>query len=726
MTKVVIFGDVNPNLIDGSSIWLMSISEVLSRVVDEVHVQLKAPLYNRRLVSAVDSIDNIVLHEPDLDVQEELSPKSATGAVASLSARVAADLVIVRGFEAANQFCMNGELSPKLWSYITELPFPPEKISKNNKNRLERISQRSRRMFVQTEDARSYLESIAPSAAGKTLLLPPMIPDFAYDAVDKEYGIGEHPLRIVYAGKFAKEWKTLEMLDLPRALRNLGVPAELHVIGDKYNRARDAPSWLPTMQESIKAAAADPESGVVWYGAMSREETVKVIANCDLGLGWRTEALDSSLEISTKALEYGAARIAPIVNRTADHESLFGVHYPLFCSSSSDVDDLAQVIKTNLGEMELAVERAREVSDDFSMAKARKRFVNYFNRAGIGKQKPSGDVAKTKIVVASHDMKFMGELMDHLNRNPAFEVRQDNWETLHKHDEQISSELAEWADVVFCEWAGPSLAWFSQNKPSKTRLISRLHRFELGGPWLADVRWEQVDGMIFVSELYRRMALEQLPIRDEITHVIPNAVDSLDFDRPKSSSARFTLGFIGMVPYHKRLDRALVLLKELLRHDARYVLRVKGRMPWDYPYEWRDPIQRQLYLEIFNWIGSDEELSEHVVFDRFSADVASWQRDIGFMLSPSEVESFHMAPAEGMAARSIPIFWERPGVDEIFGEQYASKGFDAMVAKILECRSLAKFNEYGEEARESVKRWDPTVLMPQWESVFKAEKLSAN
>ena len=308
--------------------------------------------------------------------------------------------------------------------------------------------------------------------------------------------------------------------------------------------------------------------------------------------------------------------------------------------------------------------------------------------------------------------------MDHLERSPKFEVRVDRWSTLHTHDEQTSLGLLNWADTVFCEWAGPSLAWYSNQNLGNTKLVSRLHRFELDGPWMNSIDWQSVSGMIFVSELYRRMALERLPIEYNQTSVIPNAVDLDDFDRPKTSDARFTLGFVGMVPIHKRPDRAVKLLKKLLEVDDRYVLRFKGRMPWEYPYEWKNPIQKQMYLEFFNQIGSDTSLRSHSIFDDFSADIASWQRNIGFFLSPSEVESFHMAPAEGMAARSVPIFWNRPGVDEIFGEEFLLNDLDAAVSLILDCRDEAVFARKGEYARSSVARWDPSVLLPLWEDTL--------
>lgn len=715
MNNVVLYGDISPNVIDGSSIWLVSMTEALAGIFDHVHLQLKQPVIDRKLLSALDNLANLTIHEPEV---EELAPDSAALTVESLVHKLGATAVVCRGINACNAFCLRNDIAPLLWSYVTELPFPPERISPNNRNRLTRIAQRSRRLFAQTESARSYLESIAPSAAGKVVLLNPMIPnDFFSHAPKEQWHLGRE-LKIVYAGKFARDWKTLEMLDLPNALRRLGIPASLTVVGDKFNRDRPDPTWLPRMQEALSKAHADPESGVHWLGGLPRSESASEIKSADLGLGWRTSQLDGGLEISTKALEYGACRTVPIVNRTQANEEHFGSDYPFYVTSDATVEDLAQSIADALPRVLDATEKAFKASESYSMEQTQHRLAQAFQRAGALSTIDPGTSSVTKVVIASHDLKFMGELMDHLERSPKFEVRVDRWSTLHTHDEQTSLGLLNWADTVFCEWAGPSLAWYSNQNLGNTKLVSRLHRFELDGPWMNSIDWQSVSGMIFVSELYRRMALERLPIEYNQTSVIPNAVDLDDFDRPKTSDARFTLGFVGMVPIHKRPDRAVKLLKKLLEVDDRYVLRFKGRMPWEYPYEWKNPIQKQMYLEFFNQIGSDTSLRSHIIFDDFSADIASWQRNIGFILSPSEVESFHMAPAEGMAARSVPIFWNRPGVDEIFGEEFLLNDLDAAVSLILDCRDEAVFARKGEYARSSVARWDPSVLLPLWEDTL--------
>ena len=48
-------------------------------------------------------------------------------------------------------------------------------------------------------------------------------------------GRGGTPLRLVYTGKFAPRWNTLEMTELPALLSAGGIASELHMAGDKIH-----------------------------------------------------------------------------------------------------------------------------------------------------------------------------------------------------------------------------------------------------------------------------------------------------------------------------------------------------------------------------------------------------------------------------------------------------------------------------------------------------------
>ena len=136
---------------------------------------------------------------------------------------------------------------------------------------------------------------------------------------------------------------------------------------------------------------------------------------------------------------------------------------------------------------------------------------------------------------------------------------------------------------------------------------------------------------------------------------VPNALDVAQLDRPKLDGARFHLGLVGMVPSRKRLDLALDVLEELRREDDRYLLFVKSGMPWEHWWVWQNPAEREHYAGALRRVQRSPLLRGAVVFDDAGPDVAAWLRRVGFVLSTSDDESFHVRrrPAgHGVAGRA--------------------------------------------------------------------------
>ncbi|MBD4478209.1 glycosyl transferase, partial [Xanthomonas citri pv. citri] len=79
-------------------------------------------------------------------------------------------------------------------------------------------------------------------------------------------------------------------------------------------------------------------------------------------------------------------------------------------------------------------------------------------------RRPARGGSRIRVVLAGHDLKFAGELVDLLRDDPGVELRIDHWQGLHRHDEAASRRLVEWADVVVCEWAGPNAVWYARHK----------------------------------------------------------------------------------------------------------------------------------------------------------------------------------------------------------------------------------------------------------------------
>src|SRR5580698_1595324 len=77
--RALVYGDIDLNLLDGSAIWLQSVTQALARAGCEVTLLLKAPVTTSRLIAPL-------LAEPGITVRSPHKEQLATAAVQATSA----------------------------------------------------------------------------------------------------------------------------------------------------------------------------------------------------------------------------------------------------------------------------------------------------------------------------------------------------------------------------------------------------------------------------------------------------------------------------------------------------------------------------------------------------------------------------------------------------------------------------------------------------------------
>lgn len=666
----LVYGDVNLNVIDGSAIWAPATVEVLAGAGCRVTLLLKGRVTTTRLIDPLQNLPSVRVvrpfeeglhHDPEGVL---MSPDRATKVMRFLDAEDPFDLVVLRGRRAVRKVVDNGGFNGRLWVYLTDIPQALTTMSVDDATDLGRIAAAAQLVLCQTEELRSFLEGTVPQANGKCVLFPPILPASLKEPVARE-PLDGRPLRLAYSGKFAPLWKTEAMTRLPATLAERGIPAELHAVGDKIHKVPGDPEFEGRMERALRDTP-----GVVWHGGVSRHEAVDLVARCDLGMSWRDRSLDASLELSTKVLEYGAVNLPVVLNRTPMHESLLGVDYPLFANDESEVLDVIELAAGDQSVRDLAAERTATAAQAFALERAIETARRNLDRVFPSAPALARPGRRLRVGVASHDLKFFSRLLDKLRAMPEIEVRLDEWSALATHDPALSQQLVDWADVVVCEWFGPNALWYSQHRRPDQRLVVRLHRFELYGPWPAQADIDRIDRVVCVSPHYADLTRERTGWPADKVTVIANWVDDMQLDRPKLPGARFHVGMVGIGEMRKRFDLALDVLEEVRRHDPRFRLFAKTKMPWDYPWIWRRDEEPETTGAYLRRMQVSERLRGAVVFDRFGPDVASWLRRVGFVLSTSDDESFHLAPAEGMASGAIPLIRSWPGADTIYDSRW--------------------------------------------------------
>ncbi len=697
--RALVYGDVDLNMIDGSAIWAQGMVQALARAGCEVTLVLKAPVRTGRLVDPLRALPGVTVRSPHAEglLDAPMAPRHAAAILARIDAEAPHDLVVVRGRRLAGKLAA-GPLAGRLWTYLTDVPQSAAGFSVAAKGELRRIADASRVLLCQTEELRGFLESAVPATAGKSVLFPPVV--VLSDLETRPPGAPDGPLRLVYTGKFAPRWNTYEMTSLPRLLAMRGVDAELHMIGDKVHDDPADPGFATRMRTALETA-----EGVVWHGGHPRAEAMRLTASCDVGLSWRDPSMDASLELSTKVLECGTLGVPVVLNRTPMHERLLGADYPLFAATEDDVLDALTLIGKNPDVYTLAADRCRTAAADFTLDAAAERLRSHLSQTF---PEPSPGVLAVKgrplrVGVAGHDLKFFTRLLDYLRSRPDMEIRVDHWAALKAHDEKRSQDLVDWADVIICEWCGPNALWFASHKRTDQRLVVRLHRFELYAAWPKQLDIDAVDQVVCVSPHYTDLTREVTGWPASKVVTIPNWVDDAQLDRAKLPGAEHHLGMIGIAPSRKRLDLALDVLEELRRDDPRFTLFVKSKLPWEYWWIWQKEEERAHYEKVFRRIRRSHLLSGGVVFDSYGRDVASWLRRIGFVLSTSDDESFHLAPAEGMASGAVPALLNWPGAETIYDPRWIHESPTAMAASISATVTLNRWQQDSDVAKAQLK-----------------------
>jgi glycosyltransferase involved in cell wall biosynthesis len=172
------------------------------------------------------------------------------------------------------------------------------------------------------------------------------------------------------------------------------------------------------------------------------------------------------------------------------------------------------------------------------------------------------------------------------------------------------------------------------------------------------------------------------------------------------------------VPSRKRLDLALDVLEELRRDDDRYLLYVKSSMPWEHWWIWQLPTEREHYSAALRRVQRSPLLRDAVVFDDAGPDVAAWLRRIGFMLSTSDDESFHVAPAEGMASRAVPVIRDWPGADTIYDRRWIRATPVDLAASIAAFGSDEVWRAAGETAHEQARAFELGAVCRSWHQLI--------
>ncbi|SPJ31509.1 glycosyltransferase [Falsiruegeria mediterranea] len=682
-SNILLFADLDVNLVDGSAVWMVSIANALSRLDNvQVHVLLRKPITESPFVDDLNSIENCRIIDAVSHFQggSSFSSKESPEIISRLDEMVGGfDYLVLRGFQVNYALTKNARLNGRLCPYLTDIPQTDDTLEQEKQDQIELIFRRAGRIFLQSDWLISFVKRKFPAHVDKLFKLPPMLPEVAEKATVRA---GAFPvqealaapktdtLKIVYAGKMAPEWGILELFDAFDTLRHERPDLELHVLGSKVHNPPEDPEYYDKVISRLGSG-----NGIVWQRSLDRQTVLQMLQSFDVGWSWRDpEFENSNLELSTKLLEYGASGLPVILTRTDRYEQLLGKDYPLLADNYAGALEAMRLALDSAETRQAAADRLGSILAPHAMAAV--------SRCALAPALPMRTKRQERILLTGHDLKFSGDIQASLVAQ-GYSVCTDLWAGHERHDEVASTNLLLSSDIIFCEWALGNLVWYSHRVQPGQKLIARLHAQEIFTDYPRAVKWDAVDTVIFVSENYRRMGIEQFGIPEEKCVVIPNSVDMNWFSPVGQPVRGKRLGIMGIVPWLKRPDRAVRILELLREEDPEFSLSIKGKLPSDYPWMRNRSEEGRLYTELTRHIIATPGLKEAISFDGFGHDVPVWASGIDFILSTSDRESFHLAIPEAAATGAQPVILPWEGAQEIYPENWVVADEEAAAEFIL-------------------------------------------
>ena len=669
--KVALLAEPDFNLVDGSTIWMLNACRLLAMQGFAVDLLLAHRLGNRVLADELPGSVRLV-EAPDLLAAAGLAaPRLTPDTVgAALAAQEAArgryDRLLVRGAAFLERLLAAPETRDRVVAYAAGV-VPDIAVPEPRWLDLARAARTP--LVVQSETAARVMASLADYPPWAIHVVPPavFVPQDMADAPPPRTG----PVTLCYAGKIDAGYGLDWLAELA------GAVAEDPGLGLRLIAGKDAwrgrhPAFFARMDAFRTAAGAGRLPGVSVASNLPPSQALREMAQADFGYCLREADYDDVLEISTKAVEFCALGVPPILNDTAPNRDLFGADYPYLIDPRGG-DVAARLLAIlRAGRATAAHARARARAAELARAFAAPALAGRLGRAVLGRDPaaPALVAAPRRILLATHQPKFLERMLARLRGEERLRLDRQIWAGMDGPGDALRPAVPAGVDTVFCEWCCANAVWHSRNKRPGTKLIVRLHRFEAFQPFPGRVDWAQVDALIVVSEWFRDHMAEKYGIDRARIHVLPQYVDWHALRRPKLPEARFAVGLVGITPFaHKRPDRALDFIAALRARDPRFHLVVRGTMPWKMPWLWnREDDTRARYEALFRRVETDSALAGAVRFDPPGPDMEEWYRGIGTILSSSDSEGCHTAVLEGMASGCLPVVHDWPGARSLYGD----------------------------------------------------------
>ncbi|MDO5747736.1 MAG: hypothetical protein Q4P66_08800 [Actinomycetaceae bacterium] len=367
--RILLGGYINLNAVDGSAFFMAGLSAMCAQQPNiEITLVTANPIRKTEVVNEILYYPNVTIIDPFRGYLHNLADVGANSSsltrtqyatvLYNVYSKGNFDAILIRDNEVAFNFVNDyPEVASKTIAYVTNITNTDIGLDEDTNYMLTQLANRNVKFACQTLEIKELLlNSLSEYDASQVFILPPHIPD-SQGTFEEVFNYSKCPSKLVYTGKFFEDWNPDLFIAAFKAARMSSVPLSLTIAGDHFKHSKTDPFFV----KNVKYLLNNTE-GLKWYGGIPRHQARDLIRGSDVGIGWRSNRLDNSTELSTKILEYGALGRPTIINRTKMHERIFGVDYPLYANTMQEIMNLFQSLPQMQREVEVAARKTYDVA----------------------------------------------------------------------------------------------------------------------------------------------------------------------------------------------------------------------------------------------------------------------------------------------------------------------------------------------------------------------------
>ncbi|MCL2925148.1 MAG: glycosyltransferase [Trichodesmium sp. MAG_R04] len=367
-TRILLYADINLNIIDGSSIWLTSLINTLAiEKTFKICLLLKSSLSTSTVVNNIEEINSIEIIDPfagegllsQFENYKELTARDSIRCLIYLDKNRKFDTICIRSSHAVNF-----------------LKDQKDTIKKSIFYSLSSIKQEYLKVLNNSKYIAAQTELLADNYVNrgihkdKIFILPPMIKDVERNNIYFK----RINCNLVYCGKLSAGYHAVEIIKAFKYKLAHRRNYNLHLIVAKI-MINDQPSYTKELNNILQN---NDDKRIKIYYEITRNEVLKIIQECSLGISWRSPEFDRSLELSTKTLEYSSLGKPVILNRNPINESLYGKDYPLYANTEDEFCAKVDLALSNQEVYSQASQIAFGKSQQFMFSKVREKIRSKF------------------------------------------------------------------------------------------------------------------------------------------------------------------------------------------------------------------------------------------------------------------------------------------------------------------------------------------------------------